>query len=57
MLVETLIIQGAGWWIDDPAGPLPPMIFWEKMRRRVADRGSRTTAEILADDLAESVKH
>ncbi len=57
MLVETLIIQEAGRWVDDAAGPLPPTIFWEKMRRRNADRGSRTTAEILADDIAESVKH
>lgn len=57
LLLETLMLKGVIRPIEGPpAGPLPPTISWEEMRRRAAERGGRTTAEILAE-LAESAKH
>ena len=57
LLLESLILKGFIRPTEGPpAGPLPPTISWEEMRRRAAERGGRTTAEILAE-LAESAKH
>ena len=48
-LVETLVLQGTVRPVDPLTGPLPPTVPWEEMRRRAAERGGRTTPEIVAD--------
>jgi hypothetical protein len=56
LLLERLILQGVIRPVDEPTGPLPPSVSWEELRRRAAERGGRSTAEILVV-LAEAAKH
>ena len=55
-LLQTFILKGVIQTVDEPTGPLPPSVSWEELRRRAAERGGRSTEEILAE-LDEAAKH
>jgi len=55
-LLQTYILKGFIQSVDEQTGPLPPSVSWEELRRRAAERGGRSTAEILAE-LEEAAKH